>query len=43
VATRPHVPRPETEQEEFFDLSIDPLSIVGFDGEPRQRSERDVS
>jgi PAS domain S-box-containing protein len=23
----------ETELEEFFDLSIDPLSIIGFDGE----------
>ena len=29
----PHVPQPETELEEFFDLSIDPLSIIGFDGE----------
>jgi PAS domain S-box-containing protein len=27
------VPHLETELEEFFDLSIDPLSIVGFDGE----------
>jgi PAS domain S-box-containing protein len=27
------VPQPETELEEFFDLSIDPLSIIGFDGE----------
>jgi PAS domain S-box-containing protein len=27
------VPQPETEVEEFFDLSIDPLSIIGFDGE----------
>jgi PAS domain-containing protein len=26
-------PQPETELEEFFDLSIDPLSIIGFDGE----------
>src|SRR3954462_840622 len=26
-------PPPETELEEFFDLSIDPLSIIGFDGE----------
>src|SRR3954466_4507113 len=24
---------PETELEEFFDLSVDPLSIIGFDGE----------
>ena len=30
---RPHVSQPETELEEFFDLSIDPLSIIGFDGE----------
>ena len=27
------MPQPETELEEFFDLSIDPLSIIGFDGE----------
>jgi PAS domain S-box-containing protein len=27
------VPQPETELEEFFDLSTDPLSIIGFDGE----------
>jgi PAS domain S-box-containing protein len=27
------VPEPETELEEFFDLSIDPLSVIGFDGE----------
>jgi PAS domain S-box-containing protein len=27
------VPQPETELEEFFDLSIDPLTIIGFDGE----------
>jgi len=27
------VPQRETELEEFFDLSIDPLSIIGFDGE----------
>jgi PAS domain S-box-containing protein len=27
------VPQPETELEEFFELSIDPLSIIGFDGE----------
>jgi PAS domain S-box-containing protein len=33
VATPPHVPQPETELEEFFDLSRDPLSIIGFDGE----------
>jgi hypothetical protein len=25
------VPQPETELEEFFDLSIDPLSIIGFE------------
>src|ERR1700750_2747836 len=28
----PHVPGLETELEEFFELSIDPLSIIGFDG-----------
>jgi PAS domain S-box-containing protein len=33
VARPPHVPQPETEPEEFFDLSIDPMSIIGFDGE----------
>jgi PAS domain S-box-containing protein len=27
------VPQAETELEEFFELSIDPLSIIGFDGE----------
>jgi PAS domain S-box-containing protein len=27
------VPPPESELEEFFDLSIDPLSIIGLDGE----------
>jgi PAS domain S-box-containing protein len=27
------VPQPETELEQFFDISIDPLSIIGFDGE----------
>jgi PAS domain S-box-containing protein len=32
VARPPHVPQPETELEEFFDLSIDPLSIIGVDG-----------
>jgi PAS domain S-box-containing protein len=26
------VPQPESELEKFFDLSIDPLSIIGFDG-----------
>jgi PAS domain S-box-containing protein len=26
------VPQPETDLEEFFDLSIDPQSIIGFDG-----------
>jgi PAS domain-containing protein len=31
VARPPHVPQGETE--EFFDLSSDPLSIIGFDGE----------
>ena len=29
----PHVHRPDVELEEFFDLSLDPLSITGFDGE----------
>ena len=33
MATPPHVPEPETELEGFFDLSIDSLSIIGFDGE----------
>ena len=33
MARPPHVPEPETELEEFFELSIDPLSIIGFDGE----------
>src|SRR4051795_2315823 len=33
VARTPQVARLESELEEFFDLSIDPLSIVGFDGE----------
>jgi len=33
VARPPHVPQPATELEEFFELSIDPLSIIGFDGE----------
>jgi hypothetical protein len=33
VGRPPHVPQPETELEEFFDLSIDPLTIIGFDGE----------
>jgi len=33
VARPPHVPQPETELEEFFDLTIDPMSIIGFDGE----------
>lgn len=33
MAGAPHVPQTETELEEFFDLSRDPLSIIGFDGE----------
>ena len=33
MAGPPHVPQPESELEEFFELSIDPLSIIGFDGE----------
>jgi PAS domain S-box-containing protein len=33
VARPPHVSQPGNELEEFFDLSIDPLSIIGFDGE----------
>jgi PAS domain S-box-containing protein len=33
VAGPPHVPQPESELEEFFELSIDPLSIIDFDGE----------
>ena len=32
MARPPHVPELETELEEFFELSIDPLSIIGFDG-----------
>ena len=32
MAGPPHVPQPESELEEFFELSIDPLSIIGFDG-----------
>jgi PAS domain S-box-containing protein len=33
VARPPHLPPPETELEEFFDLSIDPLSIISLHGE----------
>src|SRR3954467_8410024 len=33
VARTPQVARLESELEEFFDLSIDPLSIIDFDGE----------
>ena len=33
MARPPHVSQPDTELEEFFDLSTDPLSIIGFDGE----------
>jgi PAS domain S-box-containing protein len=33
VARPPHGPQRESELEEFFELSIDPLSIIGFDGE----------
>jgi PAS domain S-box-containing protein len=33
VAGAPHQPQPETELKGFFDVSIDPLSIIGFDGE----------
>jgi PAS domain S-box-containing protein len=32
VGTRKHLPQPGTEFEEFFDLSIDLLCIVGLDG-----------
>ena len=32
MARPPDVSQSETELEEFFDLSIDPLSIIGFDG-----------
>ena len=33
MARPPHGPQPESELEEFFELSIDPLTIIGFDGE----------
>src|SRR6185503_11268986 len=33
------VPQPETELEEFFDLSTDPLSILGYDGEFKRVNE----
>src|SRR3954470_15527338 len=33
VARTPQVARLESELEEFFDLSVDPLSIIDFDGE----------
>ena len=33
MARPPHVPQPETELEGFCDRSIDPLSIISFDGE----------
>jgi PAS domain S-box-containing protein len=39
VARPPHVPQPETELEEFFDLSTDPMSIIGFDGEFKRVNE----
>ena len=32
MARPPQLPELETELEEFFELSIDPLSIIGFDG-----------
>jgi PAS domain S-box-containing protein len=32
VGVPPHLPRAETDLEEFFDLSIDLLCVVGFDG-----------
>jgi hypothetical protein len=32
VGRPPHLPQSVTELEEFFDLSIDLLCIVGFDG-----------
>jgi len=31
LSVPPHLPQPETEFEEFFDLSIDLLCVVGFD------------
>src|ERR1700752_2139882 len=33
MASPPHGPQPESGLEGFFDLSVAPLSIVGFDGE----------
>jgi len=33
------VPQPESELEEFFDLSTDPLSILGYDGEFKRVNE----
>ena len=36
MARPPDVPQPETELEEFFELSLDPLSILGFHGEFRR-------
>jgi PAS domain S-box-containing protein len=33
VARPPHVPQLDSELEEFFDLSVDALAILGFDGE----------
>jgi PAS domain S-box-containing protein len=39
VGRPPHVPQRESELEDFFDLSIDPMSIIDFDGELKRVNE----